>query len=168
MPAGCRSRNDDRKHQKGGPITSIRWGINASGLARGMTDLRSSTNFPGSYNAVVAGVNTRLARRGRCHEMSATSPERMANCHERMRGSTGDKIKVGFIHPEGPVRAVLRAIGPSVNCVRGEHALSDTTLQLRNKTARSCGGERQLHRIPWQKPELVAWVSSRATTSKTL
>jgi hypothetical protein len=133
------ARNNDWKTtQTGGLITGNQFAeINGSGLAPG-NDLESAiiANLaPGSYTAVVAGVNNTIGTGVvDAYDMSATSPARLANVATRGLIQPGDKLMIaGFIIQNGPVRAVVRAIGPSLIAFGIANALPDTTLQLRNQ-----------------------------------
>ena len=60
-------------------------------------------------------------------------PARLANIATRGLIQPGDKLMIaGFIVQNGPVRAVVRAIGPSLLAFGIANALPDTTLQLRD------------------------------------
>jgi hypothetical protein len=111
--------------------------ISASGLAPG-DDLESAiiANLtPGSYTAVVRGVgNTTGTGVVDAYDISAASPARLANIATRGLVQAGDKLMIaGFIVQNGPVRAVIRAIGPSLSAFGITNALADPTLQLRDQ-----------------------------------
>jgi len=89
---------------------------------------------PGSYTAVVRGagdtVGTGVVD---AYDLSAASPARLANVATRGLIQPGDKLMIaGFIIQNGPLRAVVRAIGPSLSAFGITNALPDTTLQLRD------------------------------------
>jgi hypothetical protein len=68
------------------------------------------------------------------YDLSAGSSARLANIATRGLIQPGDKLMIaGFIIQNGPVRAVVRAIGPSLTAFGINNALPDTTLQLRNQ-----------------------------------
>ena len=130
--------NDDWKTtQLGGLITTDQAAeIGASGVAPG-NDLESAiiANLaPGSYTAVVSGVGNTGTGVVDAYDLSATSPARLANIATRGLVQPGDKLMIaGFIIQNGPVRAVVRAIGPSLAPFGITNALPDTTLQIRNQ-----------------------------------
>jgi hypothetical protein len=131
--------NDNwRTTQIGGLITSDQaTEISASGLAPG-NDLESAiiaSLAPGSYTAIVRGsgdtVGTGVVD---AYDLSAGSAARLANIATRGLIQPGDKLMIaGFIIQNGPVRAVIRAIGPSLVAFGITNALADTTLQLRDQ-----------------------------------
>jgi CSLREA domain-containing protein len=130
--------NDDWKvTQVGGFITSDQSAeISASGFAPG-NDLESAiiANLaPGSYTAVVRGagdsVGTGVVD---AFDLSAAASARLVNVATRGLIQPGDKLMIaGFITQNGSVRAVVRAIGPSLAAFGIANALPDTTLQLRD------------------------------------
>jgi hypothetical protein len=62
------------------------------------------------------------------------SPAKLANIATRGFIQPGDKLMIGgFIVQNAPVRAVVRAIGPSLAGFGISNALPDTTLQLRDQ-----------------------------------
>jgi hypothetical protein len=110
--------------------------IEGSGLAPA-NDLESAiiANLsPGSYTAVVRGAgNTTGTGIVDAFDMSAGSPARLANVATRGLIQPGDQLMIaGFITQTGDVRAVVRAIGPSLSAFGINNALPDTTLQLRD------------------------------------
>jgi hypothetical protein len=130
--------NDDWKNtQVGGIITVDQSGeILGSGLAPS-NDLESAIIAhlaPGSYTAIVSGVgNTVGTGIVDAYDMSAASPARLANIATRGLIQPGDQLMIaGFIIQDGDVRAVVRAIGPSLSLFGITNALPDTTLQLRD------------------------------------
>jgi uncharacterized repeat protein (TIGR03803 family) len=130
--------NDNWKStQPGGLITGDQSAeIDASGVAPG-NDLESAivANLaPGSYTAVVRGSgNTVGTGVVDAYDLSAASPARLANIATRGLIQPGDKLMIaGFIVQNGPVKAVIRAIGPSLSVFGITNALADTTLQLRD------------------------------------
>ncbi len=67
------------------------------------------------------------------YDLSAASPARLANIATRGLIQPGDQLMIaGFIIQKGDVRAVVRAIGPSLSAFGITNALPDTTLQLRD------------------------------------
>jgi hypothetical protein len=131
------TNNDWKTTQVGGIIPSDQSGeINGSGLAPG-NDLESAiiANLaPGAYTAVVAGVgNTIGTGVVDAYDMSAASPAKLANVATRGLIQPGDKLMIaGFIIQNGTVRAVVRAIGPSLSAFGINNALPDTTLQIKD------------------------------------
>jgi photosystem II stability/assembly factor-like uncharacterized protein len=131
--------NDNWKTtQVGGIITGDQFAeINASQLAP-TNDLESAiiANLaPGSYTAVVRGSgNTVGTGVVDAFDLSAASPAKLANVATRGLIQPGDKLMIaGFIVQNGPVRAVVRAIGPSLLAFGVNNALADTTLQVRDQ-----------------------------------
>jgi hypothetical protein len=131
--------NDDWKvTQVGGIITGDQsTEINNSGLAPN-NDLESAiiaNLLPGSYTAVVRGLgNTVGTGVVDAYDLSASSQARLANIATRGLIQPGDRLMIaGFIIQNVPVRAVVRAIGPSLAAFGISNALSDTTLQLRDQ-----------------------------------
>jgi len=132
------SNNDWRNTQAGGIIAGDQsMDIAGSGLAPG-NDFESAIIAdlaPGSYTAVVRGVNG-TAGTGvvDAYDLSAASPARLANIATRGLIQPGDKLMIaGLIIQNGPVRAVVLAIGPSLSAFGITNALSDTTVQLRDQ-----------------------------------
>jgi uncharacterized delta-60 repeat protein len=130
--------NDDWKNtQVGGLITGDQSAEIASSGVPPSNDLESAiiANLaPGSYTAVVRGAGD-TAGTGvvDAYDLSAASPARLANIATRGLVQPGDKLMIaGFIIQSGPVRAVVRAIGPSLSAFGITNALPDTTLQLRD------------------------------------
>jgi plastocyanin len=130
--------NDNWKStQQGGLITSDQSAeISSSGLAPS-NDLESAIIAdlaPGSYTAVVRGLgNTVGTGVVDAYDLSAASPAKLANIATRGLIQAGDKLMIaGFIVQNGPVRVVIRAIGPSLSASGIANALADTTLQLRD------------------------------------
>jgi len=132
------TNNNWRNTEVGGLITGDQSAeISASGLAPG-DDQESAiiANLaPGSYTAVVRGLgNTVGTGLVDAYDISAGSPARLANVATRGFIQPGDKLMIaGFIVQNAPVRAVVRAIGPSLTAFGIGNALPDTTLQLRNE-----------------------------------
>jgi CSLREA domain-containing protein len=90
---------------------------------------------PGSYTAVVRGVgDTTGTGVVDAYDLSAGSAAKLANIATRGLIQPGDKLMIaGFIIQNGSVRAVVRAIGPSLAAFGITNALTDTTLQLRDQ-----------------------------------
>ncbi len=131
------SNNDWRNTQVGGIITGDQAAeIEGSGLAP-TNDLESAIIAelaPGNYTAVVRGVkNTVGTGIVDAYDLSPASPARLANIATRGLIQPGDQLMIaGFIIQSGDVRAVIRAIGPSLSGFGITNALPDTTLQLRD------------------------------------
>ena len=132
------TNNDWRNTEVEGLITGDQAGeISASGVAPN-DDLESAIIAhlaPGSYTAVVRGVsNTVGTGLVDAYDLSSGSAARLANIATRGLIQPGDKLMIaGFIVQNAPVRAVVRAIGPSLEAFGIGNALPDTTLQLRNE-----------------------------------
>jgi len=146
--------NDDwRTTQVGGIITGDQsQAISGSGVAPS-NDLESAiiANLaPGSYTALVSGVgNTVGTGVVDAYDLSAGSPARLANIATRGLIQPGDKLMIaGFIIQNGPVRAVVRAIGPSLSAFGITNALPDTTLQLKDQN-----GTTVLENDDWQSSQ---------------
>jgi hypothetical protein len=133
------ARNDDwQTTQTGGIITADQSAeINASGVKPG-NNLESAiiANLaPGSYTAVVAGVGTTNTGTGvvDAYDLSPVSSAKLVNFATRGLIQPADKLMIaGFIIQNGPVKAVVRAIGPSLAALGITNALPDTTLQIRD------------------------------------
>jgi hypothetical protein len=68
------------------------------------------------------------------YDLSGSSPAKLANIATRGLVQAGDKLMIaGFIVQNAPVKAVVRAIGPSLQAFGITNALADTTLQLRDQ-----------------------------------
>lgn len=131
--------NDNWKTtQVGGIITGDQFAeINGSGVAPG-NDLESAivANLtPASYTAVVRGANNTVGTGlVDAYDLSPASTARVANVATRGLVQPGDRLLIGgFIIQNGPVRVVVRAIGPSLAAFGITNALPDTTLQLRDQ-----------------------------------
>jgi hypothetical protein len=131
--------NDDwSTTQIGGLITSDQsQELAASGLAPGNEKESAiiANLAPGSYTAVVRGSgNTVGIGLVDAYDLSTTSPAKVVNVATRGLVQPGDRLlTAGFIIQNGPVRAVIRAIGPSLTAFNISNALPDTTLQLRDQ-----------------------------------
>jgi N-acetylmuramoyl-L-alanine amidase len=111
--------------------------IAASGLGPG-NELESAiiANLtPGNFTAVVRGWgNTVGSGLVDAYDLSAASSAKVVNFSTRGLIQPGDKLLIaGFIVQNGPVRAAIRAIGPSLVAFNITNALPDTTLQLRDQ-----------------------------------
>jgi hypothetical protein len=132
------SNNDWKVTQVGGIIAADQsTEIAASGVPPS-NDLESAiiANLaPGSYTAVVRGAgNTVGTGVVDAYDLSAGSSAKLANIATRGLIQPGDKLMIaGFIIQNGSVRAVVRAIGPSLVAFGINNALPDTTLQLRDQ-----------------------------------
>jgi sugar lactone lactonase YvrE len=130
--------NDDWKvTQVGGLITADQSAeIAASGFKPG-NDLESAiiANLaPGSYTAVVRGsgnsVGTAVVD---AYDLSPASSAKLANIATRGLVQPGDKLMIaGFVVQGAPVKALVKAVGPSLAAFGVTNALPDTTLQLRD------------------------------------
>jgi hypothetical protein len=112
----------------------------------------------GSYTAVVRGVNNTTGTGVvDAYDMSAASPARLANIATRGLIQPGDKLMIaGFIIQNGAVRAVIRAIGPSLAAFGITNALNDTTLQLRDQNGMIVIENDDWQADPQQKQQLEA------------
>jgi hypothetical protein len=152
--------NDDWKTtQVGGIITGDQsTEISASGLAPS-NDLESAIIAdlaPGSYTAVVRGAGD-TAGTGvvDAYDISPGSSARLVNVATRGLIEPGDKLMIaGFIVQNGPVKTVLRAIGPSLTAFGIVNALPDTTLQLRDENGMIVRENDDWQSDPDQKAEL--------------
>jgi CSLREA domain-containing protein len=131
------SNDDWRVTQPGGLITADQSAeISASGFAPG-NDLESAiiANLPpGSYTAVVRGAGNSVGTGVvDAFDLSPASSASLVNVATRGLIQPADKLMIaGFITENGSVRAVIRAIGPSLAAFGITNALPDTTLQLRD------------------------------------
>jgi uncharacterized delta-60 repeat protein len=130
--------NDWKTTQVGGLITGDQVAeINSTGVAP--SDDRESAIVadlaPGSYTAVVRGVNNTTGTGVvDAYDLNGSSPAKLANIATRGLVQAGDKLMIaGFIVQNAPVRAVVRAIGPSLQAFGINNALGDTTLELRDQ-----------------------------------
>jgi hypothetical protein len=130
--------NDDwRTTQVGGIITANQSAeISASGFAPG-NDLESAiiANLPpGSYTAIVRGAGNNVGTGVvDAYDLSTASSASLVNVATRGLIQPGDKLMIaGLITENGLVKAVVRAIGPSLAVFGITNALPDTTLQLRD------------------------------------
>jgi hypothetical protein len=131
--------NDDWKvTQVGGLITGDQSAeIAASGFKPG-NDLESAiiANLaPGSYTAVVRGsgnsVGTGVVD---AYDLSPASSAKLANIATRGLVQPGDKLMIaGFVVQGAAVKALVKAIGPSLAAFGITNALADTTLQVRDQ-----------------------------------
>jgi hypothetical protein len=131
--------NDDWKNtQVGGLITGNQSAEIGNSGAAPSDDLESAiiANLPpGSYTAVVRGVgDTTGTGLVDAYDLSGPSPARLANVATRGLVQGGDGLMIaGFIVQNAPVRAVVRAIGPSLQQFGINNALADTTLDLKDQ-----------------------------------
>src|SRR2546423_4816 len=132
------TNNDWKNTQVGGVITADQSGeISDSGLAPS-DDAESAVILnlaPGSYTAVVRGVGNSVGTGVvDAYDLSGSSPAKLVNIATRGLIQAGDKLMIaGFIVLDVPVKAVVRAIGPSLLAFGIKNALPDTTLQLRDQ-----------------------------------
>jgi hypothetical protein len=133
--------NDDWKVTQMGPLITGDQSaeIAASGFKPG-NDLESAiiANLaPGSYTAVVRGsgknggtvVGTGVVD---AYDLSPASSAKLANIATRGLVQPGDKLMIaGFVVQGAPVKALVKAIGPSLAAFGVTNALADTTLQIR-------------------------------------
>jgi hypothetical protein len=111
--------------------------ISASGLAptNNLESALIADLVPGSYTAIVRGLNNTTGTGVvDAYDLSAASPAKLANIATRGLIQPGDQLMIaGFIIQNAPVRAVVRAIGPSLVAFGIPNALPNTTLQLRDQ-----------------------------------
>jgi hypothetical protein len=155
------TNNDWKVTQTGGLITSDQAAeIGSSGVAPG-NDLESAIIAdlaPSSYTAVVSGFGgTTGTGVVDAYDISAASPAKLANIATRGLIQAGDKLMIaGFIVQNAPVKAVVRAIGPSLLAFGISNALPDTTLQLRDKNGAILLENDDWQSDPQQAQELLA------------
>jgi CSLREA domain-containing protein len=130
--------NDDWKVTQFGTLITADQSaeIAASGFAPN-NDLESAiiANLPpGSYTAVVRGVGNSVGTGVvDAFDLSPAASARLVNIATRGLIQPGDQLMIaGFIIQNGSVRAVIKAIGPSLAAFGITNALPDTTLQLRD------------------------------------
>jgi hypothetical protein len=132
------TNNDWKTTLVGGLITGNQFAeINGSGVAPG-NDLESAVIValePGNYTAVVRGAGNTLGTGVvDAFDLDAGSTARLANIATRGLIQPGDGLMIaGFIVQNGPVKVVVRGIGPSLTQFGIANALPDTTLQLRDQ-----------------------------------
>jgi hypothetical protein len=131
------TNNDWGTTQLGGIITADQsTEIAASGFAPsdGFESVIIANLGPGAYTAVARGLgNTTGIGLVDAFDLSAASLAKVVNFSTRGLVQPGQKLlTAGFIIQNGSVRAVIRAIGPSLISLI-PNALPDTTLQLRNQ-----------------------------------
>jgi hypothetical protein len=136
---GARLASNDnwRTTQLGGIITADQVAeIQAANLAP-TNDAESAliaTLAPGSYTAQIRGANnTTGIGVAQAYDLSLTSPAKLANVSTRGFVQAGDNLMIGgFITVNGPLRVVVRGIGPSLIPFGIPNALVDPTLELRD------------------------------------
>jgi photosystem II stability/assembly factor-like uncharacterized protein len=121
----------------GGLITADQQADITATMAAPGNDAESAliaTLTPGQYTAQVRGVNnTTGIGLAEVFDLSLASAARLANVSTRGFIQTGDNIMIGgFIVLTGPVKLVVRALGPTLTAAGVPGALSDTTLELRD------------------------------------
>ena len=131
------SNDNWRTTQIGGLITADQVAeIQAANLAP-TNDAESTliaTLAPGSYTAQIRGANnTTGIGVAQAYDLSLTSPAKLANVSTRGFVQAGDNLMIGgFIIVNGPLRVVVRGIGPSLIPFGIPNALADPTLELRD------------------------------------
>ncbi len=132
------SNNDWGTTQVGGIIIGDQSAeIGGSGLSpgNGLESAIIADLAPGSYTAVVRGVGDSVGTGVvDAYDLSPASSARLANIATRGLIQPGDQLMIaGFIIQNGPVRALILAVGPSLSAFGINNALPDTTLQLRDQ-----------------------------------
>jgi hypothetical protein len=132
------TNNDWKTTQVGGLITGDQSGQIATSQLAPTNDLESAIIAdlaPGAYTALVRGAgNSTGTGVVDAYDISAASPAKLANIATRGFIQPGDKLMIaGFIVQNGTVKAVVRAIGPSLSAFGITNALPDTTLQVRDQ-----------------------------------
>jgi T5SS/PEP-CTERM-associated repeat protein len=129
------TNNDWNVTQMGGIITADQaHDIVVSTLAS--ADTRESaiiaTLNPGAYTATIRGAaDTTGVALAEVYDLSPAASARLANISTRGFVQTGDDVMIGgFIIGNQTVRAVVRAIGPSLASVGVPDAMADPTLEL--------------------------------------
>ncbi len=136
--ASIAANNDWKNTEVGGIVTGDQSDEIRNSGATPSDDLESAiiANLaPGTYTAVVRGVgDTTGTGLVDAYDLSGASPARLVNVATRGLVQGGDGLMIaGFIVQNAPVRAVVRAIGPSLKQFGINNALADTTLELRNQ-----------------------------------
>ncbi len=136
--SGVIAQNDNWRSTQGGGIISADQSVDleGTGLAPG-NDAESAmivTLNPGSYSAVVAGVNnsTGIATM-EIYDLDAVYPSTLANISTRGFVQAGNSVLIGsFIYEggAGQTNVVVRAIGPSLKAIGITNPISDPTLEL--------------------------------------
>ncbi len=135
-PNGTIGRNDDwQTTQAGGVITSDQSAeIQTSGYAPrdGAESAIIATLAPGSYTAIVQGVNGGTGVGiVEVYDLSANNGAILANISTRGFIETDDNVMIGgFIVVTQPTRVLIRATGPSLQAYGVSNALSNPQLEL--------------------------------------
>jgi len=130
------ARNDDwQATQVGGIITGDQSAeINASGFkpSNNLESAIIANLSPGSYTAVVRGAGNSVGTGVvDAYDLSPAATAKLVNIATRGLIQAGDKLMIaGFIIQNGPVKAVISALGPSLTQFGINNALPDTTLEL--------------------------------------
>jgi hypothetical protein len=133
--------NDDwQTTQIGGVITSDQVAeIQNSGLAPSdpLESALIATLAPGSYTAIVQGVNGGIGVGiVEVYDLGASSGSLLANISTRGFVQTGDNVMIGgFIVVTQPTRVIIRAIGPSLTQVGVPDALANPQLELHDASS---------------------------------
>jgi hypothetical protein len=133
------ARNDNwQTTQVGGIITadqSAEIGASAYKPGNNFESAIIANLAPGSYTAVVAGAGTNNIGTAvvDAYDMSPAASAKLVNIATRGLVQPGDKLMTaGFIIQNGPVKALIKGVGPSLVGFGVTNALPDTTLQLRD------------------------------------
>ena len=153
-------RNDDwETTQMGGVIISDQVAvIQNSGMAP-MDPVECAliaTLTPGSYTAVVEGVNGGTGVGSvEVYDLDATSGSLVANISTRGFVQTGDNAMIGgFIVVTRPTRVIIRAIGPSLTQLGLADALANPQLELNDATSTIARNDN------WQTTQLGGIITS--------
>lgn len=131
------TNNDWKTTQPGGLITGDQFAEIRDSHLTPSDDLESAIIArltPGRYTAVVRGLgNTAGTGLVDAYDLTPASAAKLANVATRGLIQPDPKLLIaGFVVQNGPVKVVVRAIGPSLTGLV-PNALPDTTLQLRNQ-----------------------------------
>jgi subtilisin-like proprotein convertase family protein len=90
---------------------------------------------PGAYTAILQGVNnTTGIGLVELYDLDQSVDSKLANISTRGLVQTGENVMIGgiIVSGIGPIKAVVRAIGPSLTAFGVQGALADPVLELRN------------------------------------
>jgi hypothetical protein len=118
------------------PLANPRLELRDSTNTIGMNDDWQTTQ-PGSYTAIVQGVNGGTGVGiVEVYDLNASSGSLLANISTRGFVQTGDNAMIGgFIVVTQPTRVIIRAIGPSLTPFGVPDALANPQLELHDTTS---------------------------------